>query len=390
MREKIQYLRKNPLFEVFLLAVLNEPAFVSDCLPAVEQMWDILKIICAVYIIICAAEKRTDPLFFLLQFVFAGVLFLSTVINGGSLHEWFVQNAYMLLLGLYLTVRLEEDAAAVIKSLSVFLCGYAALNFISFCLFPSGMYADRFHSWDCWFLGRDNSAALILLSAMYVSYLYAVYWEKKRSVALLLSICSSYGFMLFVRSATAVIAMTLWLFCLFPVRMEKWRTAFTMKRCLAAGAALHVFLVCLRGYRIFYLPADLLKKANSLQVRAVLWERVAVLIGEKPFWGHGIEETGVKTAKLGFDWAGTAHNYFLNIGYQGGFLALAVLSVILLVTVFQFDRLAKDGRSRVIPLTLLVVLLMFTVEAYQGSVWFWVLLLLAFRVDKIEAAGESQ
>lgn len=121
-------------------------------------------------------------------------------------------------------------------------------------------------------------------------------------------------------------------------------------------------------------------------MRVELWNRVIALICEKPFLGHGIEETNVKTAKLGFEWAGSAHNYFLNVGYQGGLLALALVFVMMGVAAYRFDKLSEDRRSRVIPMTFLVILLMFTMEAYQGSVWPWVLLVLACNIDKIEGA----
>lgn len=256
MKEKILCLRKNVFFEVFLLIVLNEPGYVAQCLPMADQIWDLLKIVCAVYIILCVAGKRPVSSFVLFLFLFIGGLLLSTALNGGSLHEWLIQNVYMLLLCLYFNVRLEEDALAAIKSLYLVLGSYALINFLSFCLFPGGMYADRFHSRDCWFLGRDNSSALILLSAMYISYFYIVYVKKKVTSLALISICSAYGFMMLVWSGTSVIAMTLWLVCLLILKNGRWNRMFTMKRCFAAGVGIHIFLVCLKGYHLFGFLVD--------------------------------------------------------------------------------------------------------------------------------------
>lgn len=371
---------------IFIMSILVEPAYVAENIFWLDNIWDFFKIGVFIYILFHTIYYKKISKLIIIYIVFIFIMFLSTVINKGDFQEYYRIFLSPLMICLYMDYMIQNKPSTLLKGLYYFFGIYATLNMVSFLLYPKGLYVNMFNSPDCWFLGRDNSSALMMLFAMGITFIYATCVHKKITSGFLFINLIIYLFYVFVWSGTAVIGLSI------MILLEIWllvggkiNKKITMMLCCWLGFSANIAVVVFHVQNLFKgLIVDVLGKSLDLSGRTYLWEHVFQLIQSKFWLGYGIEQTFVKTARLGRAWAGTAHNFFLNIFYQGGCLAFLLLILLIYIAALNFDKNFQTVKAVIIPVLIFIMMIMFIAEAYQGSPWFYTTLLLAFHVSKVE------
>lgn len=89
------------------------------------------------------------------------------------------------------------------------------------------------------------------------------------------------------------------------------------------------------------------------------------------------------TKKFGGTEAIHAHNFYLDIAYKGGILALALFIAILFMCASKVNKYRKNNITKIISATLFIYLFMFQVEAYPTLHLFYMLLTFSYHIDKL-------
>ena len=380
---------------IIALCTLIEPAYISATPNIVHQVFRIMKYaVTAAVLAIFVIYRIKVSMLLVWTALFEFSLLLSTILNGSDIAGWARDGAYSVVLLLLMQMIFLVDAELLFRTLSVVLGSYVHINTLTWLLYPKGMYVSSLGYWNCWFLGYDNVAAVIIFLAQIVA-LHRIAASKQRRFKLWdWSVLISGGVVIFCQMvANAVIAEAVVVLFLLLTRREKLRNLIGRATWITYGMlALFVLIQLFSVQRsgIFALVFLLLGKDMTFSNRTIVWQQAwPEVFSRHLFLGRGIQATEDLVNHFGRYWVVHLHCYYLQVLYEGGLLAFIILVVLLLCAARRFDRKKTEFCDMVLLAGFLGFLVMWQVEASSNLTrYFFILLFLLYNAHEFKPAQD--
>lgn len=248
------------------------------------------------------------------------------------------------------------------------------INFITIILFPGGFYLNSSGYSGNYFLGYDNNLITYIFPALALSFTNSLNKNGKiglKSIFLLIiSFCST----IFTWSATGVVSMVIMIVLFFAYTINK--KDFPIKKYIVVALSLFIGIVFLRFQNIFsFIIEGWLKKDLTFTGRTYIWDIFIGEIKKSILIGHGIVDSKYLIRTLN---AGHAHNYFLQILYQGG---LVTFSMFLGFFFSAINKVKNCKEKKYVGIVIFAYLISFIFEAYSLTNMFIIVLLIAYYYE---------
>ncbi len=330
----------NPLLVALITALLSKPALVGDLFPKLSTVYNLLALVCCVLILFMAIAARKASLMLLAVLALQGFLAIVTVINGGSTGEMIWLLFKVASIYLFIEIGVKVSAKNLALGMAILFTAYLVINLFTVLIFPSGIYYSSKETLNpCYFLGHRNMNFKFLLPGLMMLALYEV--SKKGKIGLL---SLAYYAGMFLNSILVWSASSLVACASIPVLLAIFLKMRELRKrgglvSLLVGALGTLAVPILRLQNLFsFIIVNILHKDLSLTARTKVWDSAISTISKAPVFGYGVERDDVMLTR--FDGKViSAHNYFLDTAYYGGFVSL----ILLVISTCLVDKGLRNG-----------------------------------------------
>lgn len=381
---KIRIKKDRAIAFLLMLATLNLPSYdyIGGIILAINNPLRALAVLGAGFMVIKKRAARLTPLFWYLFFM-EFELFVSTLINNGSIWTWFAAAC-----GLFAFILIFEAWSHNIKDLIFALMPLMELlcygNYVTILLFPQGLYVwETDAGWvsqSNWLLGYRTGFITYLLSACVIAFLYQQYGGKRWREWGIYIVSFIMVALPPSRSATSAIGLTIFLLMLFIIRRG---FKFNVYFLVGINITLFFVVVVFRLHEVFLglIGQIFARNIVTLTGRTPLWDNLLQLVKERPLLGCGVQTLVGSVALLKFNYGANAHNIILHYLYQGGAIQLALYLCMMTIVYRRLHKMQGHMIAQVISAALFVFQIMGLTEALQGP-FLCVLYYLAYFSDQ--------
>lgn len=248
------------------------------------------------------------------------------------------------------------------------------INFVTIILFPGGFYLNSSGYSSNYFLGYDNNLITYIFPALALSFTNSYGENGKVGTKTIFLTLISLLSIIFTWSATGVVSMVIMigLFLIYSFKKKN----FPIKKYIVIALILFVFIVLFRLQNIFgFIIEGWLKKDLTFTGRTYIWDIYINKIKQSILIGHGIVDSKYLIQTLN---AGHAHNYFLQIIYQGGIMAFSMFLGFFLTAV---NKAKICNEKKYVGIVIFAYLISFIFEAYSLTSMFIIVLLIAYYYE---------
>ena len=248
------------------------------------------------------------------------------------------------------------------------------INFITIILFPGGFYLNSSGYSGNYFLGYDNNLITYIFPALALSFTNSLNKNGKIGLKSIFLLIISFCSIIFTWSATGVVSMVIMIVLFFAYTINK--KDFPIKKYIVVALSLVIGIVFLRFQNIFsFIIEGWLKKDLTFTGRTYIWDIFISEIKKSILIGHGIVDSKYLIRTLN---AGHAHNYFLQILYQGG---LVTFSMFLGFFFSAINEVKNCKEKKYVGIVIFAYLISFIFEAYSLTNMFIIVLLIAYYYE---------
>lgn len=248
------------------------------------------------------------------------------------------------------------------------------INFITIILFPGGFYLNSSGYSGNYFLGYDNNLITYVFPALALSFTNSLNKNGKIGLKSIFLLIISFCSIIFTWSATGVVSMVIMIVLFFAYTINK--KDFPIKKYIVVALSLFIGIVFLRFQNIFsFIIEGWLKKDLTFTGRTYIWDIFIGEIKKSILIGHGIVDSKYLIRTLN---AGHAHNYFLQILYQGG---LVTFSMFLGFFFSAINKVKNCKEKKYVGIVIFAYLISFIFEAYSLTNMFIIVLLIAYYYE---------
>lgn len=248
------------------------------------------------------------------------------------------------------------------------------INFITIILFPGGFYLNSSGYSGNYFLGYDNNLITYIFPALALSFTNSLNKNDKIGLKSIFLLIISFCSITFTWSATGVVSMVIMIVLFFAYTINK--KDFPIKKYIVVALCLFIGIVFLRFQNIFsFIIEGWLKKDLTFTGRTYIWDIFIGEIKQSILIGHGIVDSKYLIRTLN---AGHAHNYFLQILYQGG---LVTFSMFLGFFFSAIKKVKSCKEKKYVGIVIFAYLISFIFEAYSLTNMFIIVLLIAYYYE---------
>lgn len=248
------------------------------------------------------------------------------------------------------------------------------INFITIILFPGGFYLNSSGYSGNYFLGYDNNLITYIFPALALSFTNSLNKNGKIGLKSIFLLIISFCSIIFTWSATGVVSMVIMIVLFFAYTINK--KDFPIKKYIVVALSLFIGIVFLRFQNIFsFIIEGWLKKDLTFTGRTYIWDIFIGEIKKSILIGHGIVDSKYLIRTLN---AGHAHNYFLQILYQGG---LVTFSMFLGFFFSAINKVKNCKEKKYVGIVIFAYLISFIFEAYSLTNMFIIVLLIAYYYE---------
>lgn len=387
-------------FSVIVLAVMIEPAYISNAAAKwLHEIYRFLRYAIAAFVLIFFFFRHTKlrlNMLIISTVIFEGCLFVSTFTKGGDLHTWIRGSAYCVILLFFVQMVVSTSPAAILEATTIVLGLYVHINTLTWILYPGGLYEDIAGKWNCWFLGYDNCGAAIIILSEIIA-LYHIVSARKWFNVWNWSILISGNFFIFRQGiATIILVEAVAIIFLFMVQCKAIRKIIGSARAIIIGMLVLFILLqffSVQENTLFAIILNILGKDTTLTGRTRVWKmgwdsifpkHIVLGMGMQTVFEYIARFEGVKSFSH-------LHCYYLQVLYDGGILAFGSFVFLLLQVAKRFDKGEKDFSDMVLLAGLLVLLLIWQVEAYSTLNWyFFILLTILYNVSVFKQLSKEK
>ena len=248
------------------------------------------------------------------------------------------------------------------------------INFITIILFPGGFYLNSSGYSGNYFLGYDNNLITYIFPALALSFTNSLNKNGEIGLKSIFLLIISFCSIIFTWSATGVVSMVIMIVLFFAYTINK--KDFPIKKYIVVALSLFIGIVFLRFQNIFsFIIEGWLKKDLTFTGRTYIWDIFIGEIKKSILIGHGIVDSKYLIRTLN---AGHAHNYFLQILYQGG---LVTFSMFLGFFFSAINKVKNCKEKKYVGIVIFAYLISFIFEAYSLTNMFIIILLIAYYYE---------
>ena len=248
------------------------------------------------------------------------------------------------------------------------------INFITIILFPAGFYLNSSGYSGNYFLGYDNNLITYIFPALAISFTNSFGETGMIGIKTIFLLVISFFSIVFTWSATGVVAMVIMIILLMIYTFKK--NSFPIKKYTIIALSIFVGIVFFRLQNIFgFIIEEWLKKDLTFTGRTYIWDIYIKQIRQSFLIGHGIVDYKYLIQTIN---AGHAHNYFLQILYQGGIVAFSMFLGFFFSTI---NKVKKCNEKKYVGIVIFAYLISFVFEAYNLTNMFIIVLLVAYYYE---------
>lgn len=381
-------------YAVFVLFVLFEPDYFT--ITSFHLFFQIAKYSVAVLVIFAFIVRKVKLNGLLIRTtIFEGLLLLSTLTNNSDVWTWVKNCAYIIVLMLFVQTVMEQDARSLPLALSIVLGLYTHINSICRVIYPLGMYPPNYLYQECWLFGYDNCAGVIILLAITVTLFRILYFKDRFLFWDWSVLLSGFWFILIQKMATSMLAGTCFFVVILASRNKRIRKIFARGTLIVTAMFLLFFLIQFVTTQIsktFSFVFTVLGKNGTFTGRVRIWS-IAWQKIQDGGWLLGRGQQTIKTYQRLFGgrvW-NHLHCYYLQVIYEGGFLAFAALFGVLIYVAACFDKGKYSYTYMPLLAGLLAIMLMWQTEAYGDLVQYgFVILSLMYNTPLLVQSEKVQ
>ncbi|GEB93260.1 O-antigen ligase family protein [Streptococcus thermophilus] len=373
--------RKIKLDFNFLYFIILIPFFKTDFLARfshISQFFNLTKFASIIFIFLTIYKNKYISKKMQVLILFSLTIIVPTFIYSGDNSAVF--NYFLSFWCLsYLVDTLNKNRKFLGTLLFIFEM-YIYINFATMLIYPNGMYSTGTLltgiAYQNWFLGFKNILICYFLPAYIVSYLYMNITGKKLRTIILSIIIFISTFI--AGSATTLIGLSILLiFSIFSFLQRQYKI-FNFKNYIIVTIVMFFGIVIFRLQDLFgFLIVDILNKDLTFTGRTKLWNITINAIKQKPFIGHGWQNTNIRHFMYGSSTIITAHNQILEYLYLGGIVSLIILILLLIIVNKDLKKYYQDKNVQIISLGFLIYQILNLTEVYLNPI---VLLLLILPI----------
>lgn len=284
----------------------------------------------------------------------------------------------------------QKSVWQIVLGINLYLALILFINFFCVLLFPDGLYnigLDR----KFYFFGHCNGAIKYIIPGIVLSAVNDYHTKGKLSVKTYLIGLSSFFVLLFTRAYTGLIG-----FCILFVVFIFLRTRKKIVRWMGAIPAFIIsfslYLAMMSSVVIKWINyvAAVLSRSNSIRIRYQIWEQAQNVIFENPFWGYGFISNYKNYLKIGNYYPSSAHNFFLDVEMNVGYIGLFLIILFFSVCFYRLDCIQKDFREvSVIISGIWSVVIMWNFEPWFNGLGLYGFLLTISLINILEREKRS-
>ncbi len=249
-------------------------------------------------------------------------------------------------------------------------------NFVTFIIFPNGMYTDGLYSTN-WLMGYDNSQIKFYIFASLIAVAHKnITGNKARGNIMLAVIVMS---ILFTKVFTAIIGLAIILGVMIFNYRDKLKSIFKPKYYLIFALAAF-YIVVIDGFLTdkMDLITKLTGKTETFSSRFEIWRHSVNLILKSLVFGYGWQEVSVRTAEYYNDNATHAHDTYLEYLYQGGIIGFVIFIFVMIIIAKKLSKCSNRNVKQYYSAVFLAFLTMMLVEAYVFPIAYMIYMILYY------------
>lgn len=374
-------------FVVLLAVVFFEPQYIQDCLPAVDNMFFICKVVVLAFLVLLGLiQYRFSPLFVLVA-VFEIYLIGNTYIQDGSTFSMVKIAIDVLALFLIVEFGLKSNAYNTLNAISWVFFVLIGISMVTSIIYPDGMYiasyTNRVDELNAtrFFLGHKNQALVLTMAGVACCYMRDIH---KKGVPGKFSIVAT-G-MIFINvvaqdslTSILVVACLILLVCIICFKRIGGINPYFL---IGLAVTADILIVGFQVQDYFANFFDLFGKDVSFTNRTAIWSIAEKVLSESPLYGFGLEHSSMTALRFGG--YGSPHNFYFAQMYYGGVIALVFIAMIFFSALRRL-RKCPCVASSLLACILMLMLFQGIVESFSvGIIRFVLVLALAYNVGLID------
>lgn len=333
----------------------------------------------------------------ILSVLMYGTIILSTWLNGGNVYQ-----AFRTEIGYIFMIMLIDNEGSEIdclwKACIFYLSIVIIINYLTILLFPDGMY-DVYASYNDelilgqkqWFFSSKNGMGKPILFLLFFKSDYDLKRHNKLQPSFFIISAICLLSLVSVWSATSIVACTIMIVIVSLARLiyEKRPRVFNIYVFLAVIALLFVEFEIMQNVGFFSnFISIVLKKNLTFNGRILIWTRSIRCILNRPLLGYGYLPKDDFRMLIGLRAASDAHNYLLTLGVYGGFTAM-ILFVIIVLLVAKSVKKKQFEYSGITMTACLFSFFLTMLFENTTSKLYWLILVYAYYLGRNQSMNRT-
>ena len=375
--------RINYLFCLISILFFIEPAFIYQ--GPYEQLHKFyllmqlsLSLIIIVLFFLKCAHRTLQPLTICI-FTYEAYCLIVTLLKQGDVRQATINAFYIISISLLMEAELASHPKAIVNAIEKVFLLYTVINFVTFLLFPGGMYRNQIGYYKCWFLGFKNIPVPILLVGVSISQYRTSVLGKKFRLSTFCIILFSLLYVILAKTATGILVIALFTVYIV-IRTFKRKQLFRFSHSLFVIGNLIIFVLLVFCRVQEHLPlisgmTSMLGKEVTFTGRSGIWDKLSLIWLSSPVIGVGVHDSDFYVSATNY-WAGVhAHSHYFQVMIEGGVIGLILFFIILLVSVSKPKKKAVDNEKiEVLIVGVFLYLLAMQMEMYSQILTLFILL----------------
>lgn len=341
MNKRTINLKNHFLIFAFLIAFISLPDYIiGGTFRRVVQLYS--AIVYAIMIITYIKINKTKFSKLIIFVFFVQLIPLISTIahkNYDQLYQAFFVFLEMLSVTMFIEYWCKEDFKTFIKDIMIFFGIFVIINVITFFVYYPSMSPKEAYFY---FLGNDNGSVYETLTFVMIAMIYSIIYNNKISNILKIIFIFIFAGYIYVQSGNGMGCMFFILFISFFYNSNILKKVCNMKVMIAIYVAVFIMIVILREGSLVKFVLELFGKDYTYSGRTYIWDLCFEHI-KNNFWiGNGYEGLILSYSKINQI---KAHNFIIQTFYNGGFLTLSLM-IIILIKSFKKIALYKEKFSK--------------------------------------------
>lgn len=346
---------------VLKLALLSFPLFLSVDLDNISRVldyfingWKVISFVVLLAAYVVFSKDNAIRKHMVAFVVLLGILFVSTIVNSGSLKQFFI--VWGGFFGVILLVEryMRTSPRELLLATKIVLGFLVVSNAITVLLFPDGVWRVVHDSgWRVtyegyWLLGHRNNFGTPILAALLAAYLADNLKGVKVGKSTILIAFASLVSVVLTWSATSVVTTVVAILVLVlsyvAPRVGIPKPAFLVSGYVIADVGVVFFDI---QSRFSGFIENVLHRSSDLTGRKQLWDIVRQKFWDNPVIGHGVQaskENGLTVINANYV---HAHNGELDVLYTAGFAGFACYCYLIVLSMIECAKYWKNNCVRI-------------------------------------------